>query len=58
MSTMSIAKSGDASQIQELSFDEVESVNGGIIPLIVGGIVLLVFAAGAIDGWYDQGSKK
>ncbi|MEN9682743.1 MAG: hypothetical protein RLZZ427_494 [Pseudomonadota bacterium] len=43
--------------IQELSFDEIDEVNGGLAPLIVaglvvGGIILICFAAGVAAGYY------
>lgn len=45
-----------ASGVQELSIDEIDNVNGGIAPLIVaaivvGGVIVVGFAAGAIAGY-------
>lgn len=45
--------------IQELTIDETNEVNGGnpaVVVVVV--IVAVVFLAGAIDGWFDQGDKK
>lgn len=44
-------------EIQELSFDEIESVNGGlpilaVAAIVVGGVILVGFAAGAVSGYY------
>lgn len=48
----------DSSYAQELSLDEIESVNGAALPilvvagLVVGGVIVVGFVAGAVSGYY------
>lgn len=44
------------SEIQELNYQEVEVVGGGLAPLaiaglVVGGVILVSFAAGVVSGY-------